>query len=55
MQYGRKLARTASQVRLFDKISLGGVAGGTIDFYMRLYNRLLKYSHELPIDFREEK
>jgi len=51
MQYGRKLARTASQARLFDRISLGGVAGGTIDFYMPLYSR----SHELPVDFREAR
>lgn len=40
MQYGRKLARTASQARLFDRISLGGVAGGTIYFYMRLYGHI---------------
>ena len=37
MQYGRKLARIASQARLFDRISLGGVAGGTIDFYISVY------------------
>lgn len=56
MQYGRKLARSASQARPFDRISLGGVAGGAIDFYVRLHSRLLqRYSHELPTDFREAR
>lgn len=38
MQYERKLARSVSQVRLFDRISLdrcAEAAGGTIDFYTR--------------------